>query len=87
MLKTFSEKSVFDLAKNQFFQSTIISELAFKSKATTGTQIDIASIIVIQNESILEGNIKTLDFSRFSIIVFLSINQRNETLVSNLYLF
>jgi hypothetical protein len=65
----------------------MISELAFKSKATTGTHIDIASIIVIQNESIVEGNKKTLDFFKFSIIEFLSNNHKNVTSLSNLNLF
>ncbi|NCO31912.1 hypothetical protein GW891_03880 [bacterium] len=62
--KTFRVKSESVFTKNQFCQSLIISFAQCKSKAITGTQIDIASIIVIQNESILEVKRQTSDFSR-----------------------
>jgi hypothetical protein len=83
----FDINSLGDFTKNQFCQDTIISFDALISKATTGTQSDSDSIIVIPNESIVELKRKTLDFSKFSIIDFLSNNHKNFISVSDLNLF
>jgi len=84
--KTLLVNSSGDLTKNQFCQDLIISETQLISKATTGTHIDRDSIIVIQNESILEGKRQTSDLCKLSIIDNLSNNHKKLTDVSFLYL-
>jgi hypothetical protein len=84
--KTLLVNSESEFTKNQFCQSCMISLEPFISNATTGTPILIASIIVIQNESILEGKRQTSDFCRLSIIDTLSNNHKNDTFKSSLYL-
>lgn len=87
MFKTLLVKSSEVSTKYQFFPFCMISLSHLQENQTTGIQILIASIADNPKESIFDGNKKTFDLFKLSIILFLSNNPKNLTLLSEEYFF